>query len=91
MNIKYTLGPWSFGKYRPNIVSAEDEIIAYCAGRKEQMGNAQLIAAAPELLEALQALHEYYGDAENLMCNGQQALWDAAKSAIEKATSASSV
>jgi hypothetical protein len=61
-NMKHTPGPWRVNRDR-EIVAADDSIVAW--GYHEDMGallqriklsNARLIAAAPDLLEALSAL-----------------------------------
>lgn len=60
---KHTAGPWStaFG-YRPQINSADGRCVAWAetlgdiSHTSEEHANAQLIASAPELLEALKDL-----------------------------------
>ena len=82
---KYTPGPWAVcqdcnDKYERHIDLPNADI--YIHGELEELSaNAQLIAAAPELLEALESLtktlHDYIGDADQI---------DLANSAIAKAT-----
>ena len=57
---KHTPGPWAQAMYSPaDVVTGEDKIIATARGglngitRDEAVANARLIAAAPDLLEAL--------------------------------------
>lgn len=63
MNGKHTPGPWSQDKYG-NVISADKETIKVegvsLSGRstEETRANARLIAAAPELLAALEAMLE---------------------------------
>ena len=54
----------------------------------ERMANAKLIAAAPELLEALQALYDYnpHNCPSCEPTNEELELWEKAKAAINKAT-----
>ena len=60
---KHTPGPWeTYGDdksdIRPATKAGKNRIIAQCPGYKtERQANARLIAAAPELLEALQSLY----------------------------------
>lgn len=61
--MKHTPGPWSIGKsYTDEICIRESkghelQAIAVCGS--EMLANANLIAAAPELLEACKAMAEY--------------------------------
>lgn len=60
MSTKHTPGPWVFESEFGSraFVNTKDEstyiAIQYCDNREEMAANARLIAAAPELLEALQ-------------------------------------
>lgn len=62
--ITHTPGPWAIeeGDRETHIVGGE-AILAYCpdwpCAPQEQEANARLIAAAPQLLEALEALMEF--------------------------------
>jgi len=62
---KHTPGPWFVGKLTANVYfgNSSGELIAQCGGYKfkqkpehEEKANAHLIAAAPDLLEALQGV-----------------------------------
>jgi len=99
---KHTQGPWYYdgGRY-VRIADTDGTICEVCdddghvdpvhAEILPQVANARLIAAAPDMLEALQALfrecamiHRYGGD----ICNQKaaDAAIDAGRAAIEKAT-----
>jgi hypothetical protein len=64
MNTQHTPGPWQFGTssegsfYKRNIAGADGYHVALTSSRddSEVDANARLIAAAPELLEALQTM-----------------------------------
>jgi hypothetical protein len=54
MSNKYTPGPWTVGEYDPLTVNGADGRVAAADFQNaRQLANARLIAAAPELLEAL--------------------------------------
>lgn len=57
----YTKGPWSY-KQGSGTVSAIDGSIRRVVARYVDVNNAPLIAAAPELLEALKAINEWLLD-----------------------------
>lgn len=90
---RWTKGPWAAklirGSYkRPAIVKAGDKIVAACGGDQlnpdapsigEAAANATLIAAAPELYEALKALYEE--DERDI----PRSIWGAAEAALAKA------
>lgn len=81
---KHTPGPWNAGSRA--VVADDSTLICLLSGYKDagvSRANAQLIAAAPELLEALRTLigevdglvGESHGVA-GLHLNGDVALWD---------------
>jgi hypothetical protein len=72
---KFTIGSWFVDGFNPPRIYANDgvDIIAQCdsMGEKsnaEELANARLIAAAPELLAALQEWKEY-ADANGYSCD----------------------
>lgn len=97
--MKHTPGPWSVSKTNGMIVVHKPggTVIADVAGdSKMAMSNANLIAAAPEMYEALDkaeneldlAIRKIYGMGINGDVDGYQAIWnvlDQVKSAIAKA------
>ena len=70
----YTPGPW---EYKGRIISNKDYNVAYTHDLFEKDANARLIAAAPELVEALEWCAMVYGKdwPENA------AIWDTIKKA----------
>ena len=60
----HTAGPWSVDKYTLCVEGSDDIAVAQVwydtRGLKEAEANARLIAAAPELLEALEDIAKYY-------------------------------
>lgn len=59
----YTPGPWHVHAKEPNVIMASHCMIAECGDTTpEDRANARLIAAAPDLLEALRALHRLIHD-----------------------------
>jgi hypothetical protein len=95
---KHTPGPWSFYDDSNNGKTNRVEIVAigktvariYHSVPAEDLPNARLIAAAPELLEALNAMINHY---TSLINSGDAGNWDpeeeseviAARAAIAKA------
>jgi hypothetical protein len=79
--MKHTPGPWTVGEQNPAdntiaIKAGKLSPLAYCAPRPHwddtQKANARLIAAAPDLLQALEGLyaecsmfHKQWGDRSN--------------------------
>ena len=65
--VKHTPGPWIWGPRYDGLYGAgpNNEVLAYAAyegmwlSSNNQKANASLIAAAPDLLEALQYAHDY--------------------------------
>ncbi|HED1596611.1 TPA: hypothetical protein R4S50_002298 [Enterobacter cloacae subsp. cloacae] len=82
--MKHTPAPWYFSNEGVLRVRAknDDEVVCSYAGYENcerEYANAKLIAAAPDLLEALQdALHAYDK-------HGEHSEWDFARAAISKA------
>ena len=69
MNAKHTPGPWHHGRlavgtelvshpdaWRPDVRDSSKRVVCKCSSREESAANACLIAAAPELLAALENL-----------------------------------
>ena len=92
---KHTVGPWSAqrnvvnyrsGRKALEIRGAGDELIATLPGCDRDAANAHLIAAAPDLLEALKAIVKSLADQddEGLIEHAQQMV--DARAAIAKAT-----
>jgi hypothetical protein len=95
---KHTPGPWiieQYGHYEDGYCKWEvlgtDPSYIYgqilvCEGQGHELANARLIAAAPELLEALQWIVEVHLD-DQLSHEKDPELWlDQAQTAIAKAT-----
>lgn len=80
---KHTPGPWRVDAHMN--VMYRDGLVAFpcISGGFPQEANARLIAAAPELLEALIGLMELESRGR-IMPIGKE--WDAARAAIAKAT-----
>ena len=72
MNTKFTKGPWSVGRSVKTMVFADDglDLVADCTAgefaRDVEIANAALIAAAPELYEALDMLMLYFTSANDV-------------------------
>ena len=87
--MKYTPGPWQYkdGGYGKYYVKSGDTVIADCAhidcdpSYERTEYNARLIAAAPELLEALQMLCQHSD-------NWKPDVWNNARAATANATRA---
>jgi hypothetical protein len=98
MKTQHTPGPWKFGSktdgdlYKRNIAGVDGYHVAAVSSRDDHEvdANARLIAAAPDLLEALQDLFD--ADMEHvLMGDGKDDQIEAiakARAAIAKATGA---
>jgi len=88
---KFTPGDWSTGPAW--IVKSDDGnhicdcSLSYIIGPHQQEANARLIAAAPELLEALQNLLDYCESTSNGEPGWPRDAPEKAKAAIAKATS----
>ena len=92
--LNHSITPWkttrSFShEYIRNIKDAQGELIAQVCelddGLNETIANARLIAAAPELLAALQGMIEYFVDCSIDDYSDTETL-QAARAAIAKAT-----
>ena len=89
--MKHTPGPWRIGTAPPNgeqaIGTIRGMMVAVATTgvgmEKETLANARLIAAAPELLEALRGMLEVFGDEFGI---GSSETCDAARAAIAKST-----
>jgi hypothetical protein len=93
-NSKHTPAPWKAHESTSidpewATVQAGQSIIANVNADTRQMANAHLIAAAPELLEAIKALLKYDPDWARVDPNGFEELWNKvaikARAAIAKA------
>jgi hypothetical protein len=97
--VKYTLGPWKV-KYEFNVFS-ENRVVAACGGHSnnvdsagvhvENIANAHLCAAAPEMYEALRWLLHLCsgiskgGDECRVTTDEWNEAWNSAIKAVEKA------
>jgi hypothetical protein len=95
MNTKHTPGPWVQAEYsKLDIVANGDTFIATARdglngiARERAIANARLIAAAPELLAALESLvAEYEPNIKTFATDApRKAKWQSALVAIAKAT-----
>lgn len=94
--MKHTPGPWEASQWRVcHSVGGDIGVICDTANNaktrtEENMANAKLIAAAPELLEALEELYAVVRGESNWLLNedsgGDAALDEKIRNAIEKAT-----
>lgn len=95
----HTKGPWRIGKYTNSVISDNkngleingaigEEAVKYYGGNliceSVSIENAKLIAAAPDLLEALNDMIEMYEQVQPV--GGWQGVYDSAIYAIKKAT-----
>lgn len=89
MSAAFTPGPWKADS-RLHVRAAGDQVIARCyatLGKYElEEPNARLIAAAPELLDALQPFVAHNSDAETITIIVRTADVKRARAAIAKAT-----
>jgi hypothetical protein len=93
--IKHTPGPWRYDRRNPSPTTGEHMIAGgkpgYLAevrdcGSGDIVGNARLIAAAPDLLAALQDIVDAYQKHFDAMPVAWQTYDNIARQAIEKAT-----
>lgn len=95
----HTKGPWRIGKHTNSVISDNsngleingakgEEAVKYYGGNliceSVSIENAKLIAAAPDLLEALNDMIEMYEQVQPV--GGWQGVYDSAIYAIKKAT-----
>lgn len=87
----YTPGPWKTGQFHPNAVYKNGNRIALCSNTvcytEEDTHNARLIAAAPDLLEALVMVEKWANEAYPWdKMEPLASILKKARAAIEKAT-----
>lgn len=95
---QHTPGPWRVGPYPGHVESMDGRLVAGCMGRQSAKdsddtnavneANARLIAAAPELLEALEDVMERFGTQLRLQGYGREfkeEMLDKARAAIAQA------
>ena len=87
---KHTPGPWNYGQVKenpifdiigPDLTGRGKEVVGTfraTQSRVENLANAHLIAAAPDMLDALQAIVDAFGDQNSLLI-------DQCKAALNKA------
>ena len=85
--MSHTIGPWRVGDagttiFGPPNGSPAPQTIATMRQGKNWMSNAKLIAAAPDLLEALESLEIW----ASMMGGWEAPCWNQARLAIAKAT-----
>jgi len=93
MSAKHTLGPWTHtGREFNDVIDTEGDLVAVAlhlrVGKTERSireaeANARLIAAAPDLLDALNAMLTHMGMDED---DWNKPTFDKARAAIAKAT-----
>lgn len=94
MSTQHTPGPWAVGKFNPSHVyqKGKNVTIARCEAdicyTEEDKANARLIAAAPELLEALEGLVSLENEIRRIASFSHETSMKYlnARAAIEKAT-----
>lgn len=80
---KHTPGPWFISdSVRPSVVVGNERVFVGTLNTDENIANARLISAAPELLSAIQFLI----GASVPMSRQQSECWKALEAAIAKAT-----
>lgn len=91
MKITHTPGPWHVVHHRPNLYKVETNRVVICDTfgglSDETLSNAHIIAAAPDLLKALEIGLRNIEDIESndRLNEHEKAFADAARSAIAKA------
>jgi len=83
MKPQHTPGPWEFFNVPPGCgVMNRDSDIAHCSGfnssrsRSEELANARLIAAAPELLDMARDTRDYLSGIPESAAGGDDAAMD---------------
>lgn len=90
MNTKHTPAPWTVNPKAKRNVRHGNLTIANCSSsqdgsrEEEEIANAKLIAAAPELLEALKIVRNYFGENDKTLA--EHKMFAIADNAIKKAT-----
>lgn len=93
-DIKHTPGPWTITSWATGAVNGpHDRMVASvygdhadCQRDERQDANARLIAAAPDLLEALRKVRDWMDDpVENMRCPVDMELASAIRIAVAKA------
>lgn len=87
MNTKHTPGPWEYDRNAGHIVTQGISVcrISACSGYGEHDDNARLIAAAPDLLAALEKLHRLHCGLDSWHEDAMADAWVNACTAIAKA------
>ena len=87
MNTKHTPGPWEYDRNAGHIVAQGISVcrISACSGYGEHDDNARLIAAAPDLLAALEKLHRLHCGLDSWHEDAMADAWVNACTAIAKA------
>ncbi len=94
MSAKHTPGPWKFSAESIDpewsvVTTAGGSVIANVNDRHDQLANARLIAAAPDMLEALSKLMDLNDNSGpfggEILEDRITRAWDAARAAIAKA------
>lgn len=84
MSAQHTPGPWLHQPDQEKIVSSSGQTIVYELNSSEE--DARLIAAAPDLLAALEQIERLGREADGSMVDVRAMLGDIARAAIAKAT-----
>jgi len=94
--LRHTPGPWTVGKHSMSAVFADKRLVASCAGYSssddqeathlENEANANLVAAAPDLLLALSWLVGLKDGRPTDYEEQKPLAWAAARAALAKAT-----
>lgn len=86
---KHTSGPWKVSRSGTTVLSESGRFIADCLGpnsQEQNEPNARLIAAAPELLEALKEAQQHINGGSGIKQGMEwKAMYDKIRAAIAKA------